>query len=182
MTLRTALVFVVAVAAVSLPAGCGGGSGDPAGGASATSTPDAVSSLREVARCYREHGYPSFPDPTQDEHGNWNFPESADDVPTPPACRDLAMQAKREMASSRVDPKGKPVSAADMAKLREFARCMREHGLADWPDPDADGAFPLPSRLRPPQGESLTKSAEQACEQYAPSRGIVVSEPGSGGQ
>jgi hypothetical protein len=128
----------------------------------------------------RTHGYPSFPDPTQDEHGNWGFPPSVTVKNDPPACLPIARQAKSQLARSRVDPKGKPASAADMARLRAFARCMRAHGLADWPDPDADGAFPLPSRLRPPQGGSLTGPAEQACKQYRPSRGIVVSTPGSG--
>jgi hypothetical protein len=180
MTLRTALVVVVVVTAVALPAGCGG-SGDPPGGASAASTPDAASALRAVARCYRANGYPSFPDPEQDEDGNWNFPESAaSGVRMPPTCRALAMQAKAQMAQS--DPKGKPASAADMAKLRAFARCMREHGLADWPDPDEDGAFPLPSRLQNPQGAPLTRPREAACKQYLPSRGFVVSTPGSGSQ
>jgi hypothetical protein len=172
----------MAVAAVSLPAGCGGGSGDSPGGASAAKTPDAVSSLRAVARCMRTHGYPSYPDPTQDENGNWGFPESANVANDPPACLPLARKAKQQLANSRVDPKGKPASGADMAKLREFARCMREHGLADWPDPDADGAFPLPTRLQKPQGDSLVGPREQACRQYLPSRGFVVSTPGSGGQ
>jgi hypothetical protein len=126
----------------------------------------------------RTHGYPSFPDPTQDEDGNWNFPESAGDARTPPACSTLARRAKSQLARSRVDPKGKPRSAADMAKLRAFARCMREHGLADWPDPDADGAFALPSRLQSRQ--PLTRPAEQACRRYLPSGGIVVRSPGSG--
>jgi hypothetical protein len=181
MTLRTAVV--VAVAAVTLPAGCGGGSGERSGGAGAAGTPDAASALREVARCYRAHGYPSFPDPTQDEDGNWNFPASAaDGVRTPRACLTIARQAKHQLARSWVDPKGQPPSAADMAKLREFARCMREHGLADWPDPDEDGAFALPSRLQKPQGEPLVEPRERACRQYLPSRGYFVSTPGSGSQ
>ena len=28
-----------------------------------------------------------------------------------------------------------------------FSRCMRQHGLPDWPDPRTDGTFPLNRRL-----------------------------------
>jgi hypothetical protein len=179
MTLRTALVVAVGVATVSLPAGCGGGSSNRPSTANAAKTPDAASGLRAVATCMRAHGYPSFPDPTQDEEGNWNFPESAGDVRTPPACRTLALQAKRQLARSRVDHKGKPPSAADMTKLRAFARCMRQHGLADWPDPRPDGAFPLPPRLQLPKSAMLAKVRELGCQQYLPSGGLLIGTPGS---
>jgi len=30
-----------------------------------------------------------------------------------------------------------------MAERRHFSQCMRQHGLSDWPDPKADGSFPI---------------------------------------
>ncbi|GAB7050659.1 hypothetical protein JCM9534A_57850 [Catenuloplanes indicus JCM 9534] len=40
-----------------------------------------------------------------------------------------------------------PMSAEQRAAALEFARCMREHGVEDFPDPGADGQ---PGRFDPP--------------------------------
>ena len=42
-----------------------------------------------------------------------------------------------------------------------FSRCMREHGLSDWPDPRTDGTFPLNQRLlHPTRGHVRTYWAQ----------------------
>lgn len=38
---------------------------------------------------------------------------------------------------------------------------MRDHGIPDFPDPNADGSFPLPPRLRQ---DGVTKDADVACK------------------
>ncbi|MCW2938834.1 MAG: hypothetical protein JWN00_1819, partial [Actinomycetia bacterium] len=62
---------------------------------------------------------------------------------------------------------------AEMVKARELSRCMRQHGLADWPDPDANGAFPLPPRLIQ-LGKRGIMSQIKACGQYWPRRSINI--------
>jgi hypothetical protein len=56
-----------------------------------------------------------------------------------------------------------------------FARCMRSHGVSDWPDPDSRGGFPGVSKqmLSSPTGQS----ALHACRHLMPNSG-----GGSGGQ
>jgi hypothetical protein len=54
-----------------------------------------------------------------------------------------------------------------MRRLPAFARCMRAHGVSDWPDPDDLGHFPLPSRL-PARGKSAFATQEQACDKENP--------------
>ncbi len=55
-------------------------------------------------------------------------------------------------------------TAADVPKLREFAKCMRDNGEPDWPDPRPDGSFPGQD---PRQGKSARFiAAAQACQQY----------------
>ena len=169
MTLRT--VVVVGVAAVSLLTGCGGGSGPPAGGGTASRNTDERSALLAVSRCMREHGYPSFPDPVERSQGGWAFPDSAPNRKAPAACERIVRQAK---SNGRATGDRKQVSAADVAKARSFARCMREHGVSDFPDPDAHGTFNMPVRLRPPNKASLLRGPEQKCKQYMPSKGIRV--------
>ena len=41
----------------------------------------------------------------------------------------------------------RPLTQAQLDSLLKFARCMRSHGISDWPDPSSDGSFPLDSRL-----------------------------------
>jgi hypothetical protein len=83
----------------------------------------------------------------------------------------MARQAKSQ---GRGTGDRKEMSAADVAKARSFARCMREHGVSDFPDPDARGRFSMPARLRPPNGASLLRGPERACRQYIPKKGIVI--------
>ena len=48
-----------------------------------------------------------------------------------------------------------------------FARCMRQHGLNNLPDPQITASGidqPLPARMRP--DDARLKAAEQACHQY----------------
>jgi hypothetical protein len=131
----------------------------------------------------RANGYPNFPDPTQNpKTGQWAWPESG---PFPPRnvstpCDSLVRQAK-----SLGRKKDEKVSAADMVKLREYSRCMRQQGVSDWPDPDTTGAFSLPARLGPPNGMKLVRTQDKACQKYLPSDGKIrinkTSAPGSGG-
>jgi hypothetical protein len=58
-------------------------------------------------------------------------------------------------------------SHVDMTTLRAFSKCMREHGLSDWPDPTSDGSFPLPGRYAPPDGNGLIAAPLRACPQGA---------------
>lgn len=38
-------------------------------------------------------------------------------------------------------------SANPAQVARQFAQCMRDHGISDWPDPDAEGYFHFPPEL-----------------------------------
>jgi len=182
MTLRTVLLSraAVALAATSLVAGCSGpaaGSGS-APNASASANAAAGAAMRAVATCLRSHGYPNAPDPVQDAEGNWGFadappgsmPERSDVVP---ACDDMARRAKNLSRNSDRDR----VSAADMAKLRAYAACVRRHGVPDWPDPAARGHFELPQRLQPPQGEAIWRTADEACKSVLGGVDVAIADP-----
>jgi hypothetical protein len=75
----------------------------------------------------------------------------------------------------------RPLTAAEISKLRQLAQCMRQHGLRDWPDPNAEGAFPLPPRLRHIDKRAMRTQLD-ACKQYFPADGgLRVTEDSSGG-
>lgn len=86
--------------------------------------------------CMREHGVRSFPDPSS--KGAIHLGGEID--PTSPTFQ-AAQNACRSLS-----PKGGPPTPAQQAhelqELLAFSRCMRTHGIADFPDP-TNGHFDL---------------------------------------
>jgi hypothetical protein len=172
-------IFVVAGTAVMALAGCSGSDGDAGsrGPASASPTPtgDVRSALVEFTECMRANGYPSFPHPVEAENGQWQMPESTGDVRPPDVCAAAFRNAEAIDAQQETREE---VSAEDSAKLRQFAACMRENGVSDWPDPDSEGTFSLPERLLSRGNDPTMRKAELACQKHEPSNGIQVADPG----
>ena len=152
--------------AVTAGASGGGASGGSANGA-ASPAPSRTGTYRDqvmawgrrFAACARAHGFPNFPDPIYPAGVGPNGPEEPGLFPDasfgvrlflPPgrpdklgviraleACSDLARQMPPTPDSTR------PVTAAQLAVIRQFSKCMRQHGFPDFPDPRADGTFPI---------------------------------------
>jgi hypothetical protein len=152
--------------------GCGGHKTAAKPSSSASSARNA---LVQLAQCARAHGAPNFPDPVQQPDGSWDFPPVAGNGKLPNACSSLKAQLPRDSGG-----RPSPVSSAAMAKLRQFAACLRRSGIPDWPDPDADGAFLLPSRLRG-LGKVALVNQLKPCKSYDPG-GVLFKGPAGGGQ
>jgi hypothetical protein len=139
-----------------------------AGGSQATTTTSgrqaAAAVWRELVACARANGMPNLPDPQIDSNGRADFPNG---TPEPPASVRRACQSiyDRLPASARGDEARPP---ADMQALLRYARCMREHGVADFPDPEADGRFPLPPSIQRQGKTPRLLRAMQACRQLNP--------------
>ena len=152
---------VIGVAAVLfLLAGCGEPTSTTPTASQSPGTHDQKSAYLQFAQCMRKNGQPNFPDPTQDANGDWGFPASAGKPVAPAACEADYRQIRS--VNKSIANQGPRV---DMQKLRDFAKCMRQHGLSDWPDPTADGLFPLPGRYAPPNGNQLIAAPLRACPQ-----------------
>jgi hypothetical protein len=160
----TALLTVVALAAT----GCNVGL---PGAARPTASPTAanlVAIYHEVAQCVRDHGMPDFPDPTVDAQGQPHLP---DGTATPSASIVQACQP----ILNQIPPADRPAGTQpnDPAMMRRFAQCMRAHGITDWPDPNANGDFPLPPSLagnmkRGPRWPQIQAAWNGPCKQYNP--------------
>ena len=97
---------------------------------------------QEAARfagCMRSHGVPNFPDPTSPQEFKLSLsPSSAGNAPSPAfqsadtACQHLLTGGAppRQSAAQR--------QAQSVAGLA-FARCLRSHGFANFPDPTSSG-------------------------------------------
>ncbi|MGI5239810.1 hypothetical protein [Dactylosporangium sp. CA-139066] len=173
--MKTSRLLVVLAAAALLGACTGGGNSPSVASSASAGAGDPAGVFRQVAECFRAHGQPNFPDPVQAADGTWGFPPDAERVTVPEDCADVFRQSKALYPNR---PKGPVVNAADMEKLRTFARCMRSNDVADWPDPNPDGTFTVPDRLAKPESENLWQpTAGGACKQYAPPNGPDISAP-----
>lgn len=134
--------FLTSLLLVAL-AGCGAaGPGSSAGTAAAQSAQQRAQAVwLQFASCARAHGVPDFPDPRVDSQGRASFPNEAqvkqESGQVSSACGAIL---SRLPASARQNA---PVTAAQLRQLVAWARCMRSHGVPNWPDPRSDGTFPI---------------------------------------
>jgi hypothetical protein len=135
---------------------------------------------QQAAQCMRQHGIPDFPDPVVDQNGQLSLPEgpAGEHLKTelnanPDAQRACQPILDRLPASAR---NSRPeYTQEDLANLLKFAQCMRRNGIPDFPDPKADGSFPLAGTSMAAEGKSpRVLAAMQACKQYW-DKGIVGS-------
>jgi hypothetical protein len=113
----------------ALLAACGGGTGQPGGtGTGAGSTP-AGGKTRDVAfsECMRAHGVTNFPDPTSN---GLQIPASINHQS--PTFRSAQRACKQYLPNGGAPPATNP---SERAAALAFARCMRAHGVPDFPDP-----------------------------------------------
>jgi hypothetical protein len=172
MTSRPLIALAVLTALAGGLAACSsGGRATPAASASSAGTnveQQALAVGRRFGQCGRDHGFPNFPDPVI-YRGKLGYPDA------PQETRDQEQQVlaipecKAILGETPPLPDNRPApSAADLRKLRDFAKCVREHGIPEWPDPKSDGTFPILGT--PIQAEAKTsqrfQSATEACRQY----------------
>ena len=90
------------------------------------------------SKCMRGHGVPDFPDPGLSLHGAFS---SIGGIEIPPTInmQSPAFKAAQSACGTLLPhaPSGQQASAQLVAKMRQTSRCMREHGVRDFPDPTA---------------------------------------------
>ena len=185
---RILIVALAAATALAL-ASCRGNSDDGEGVATAGGAPtstatgnnsdagtddgDMAEKMRTFAACMRETGI-DMPDPEVDSEGRvrMQIGEGPNEGGTPPDREkfEAAQQAcKQYLPNGGEPPKMDP---EQVEQARQFAKCMRENGVPDFPDPQADGAIRIeggPGTGIDP-GSQAFKDAHAKCEQYMPRR------------
>jgi hypothetical protein len=128
---------------------------------------------RELAQCARGHGMSTFPDPSGVEYdlsgiGLPEFPNlGKEDLGR---AEELCPDVMRRVPHP--PPPGTP-SAETLQKMRQYSDCMRQRGAAGFPDPKADGTFPIAgtpfAALAAFAGQRLSDAlirADQYCRRY----------------
>jgi len=127
----------------TLAAGCGskGPSTTTGQSAQSSSNPD-VTAAYAYARCMRSHGVSNFPDPKVHISGNQGsvgFAVNPSETGSPKftsaqkACNGILPAPGNSRAEEQ----------AHKQTLLAFARCLRAHGVQDFPDPDVQGNLHL---------------------------------------
>jgi hypothetical protein len=145
---------LLAVALVFATAACGGLPFVSAAKPAPTLNPYQASLA--YSQCMRTHGVPDYPDPGSSGAVSIYAGSSSDLNPN-----SAAFQAAKQACQSLEAAKGHRTQA-DKQRFLEYARCMRSHGVTDFPDPvfNANGAeIDYPGDLNSP----VFKAADQAC-------------------
>jgi hypothetical protein len=160
-------LIAVPVLLLTALAGCAGkedrpqvasAGGGPSAGPSAPA--DQAAKGREFARCMRAEGI-EMPDPGPD--GMVAMPAGRVDDKAGMQKMEAALEKCREFLPDGGEPP--KATAEDLAKAREYAKCVREHGLPGFPDPDPEtGQF----RLGPGQSDDMKDlaKASENCRQF----------------
>lgn len=152
-------------------AGCGpapaGEEVASAGGAPTASASAAAAGGEDAplkfSQCMREQGLTWFPDPKPGGGLQIKVPKGTDK-----AKMDAAMAACKKWA-----PNGGERGPADPKQLeqaRQMSQCMRDNGVPNFPDPDANGDMHVDgSKVGVGPGDPTFDKADEACSKYLPS-------------
>lgn len=178
------------VAVIAFATGCGGNdtpdrtvASGPANGGAAPSASASFDRGNPVAfaQCMRANGVENFPDPNQDGSNRLEGGGKSGGIdPDSPEFKNASEKCKQHMGTG-VQAEENPTEPWSADKKLEYAKCMRENGLPNFPDPDASGRFPqlgAGSQIDPESPQF--KDADKACAKYKP-QGDRGGAPGGGG-
>jgi hypothetical protein len=163
---RIAAAIIATASLALLAAACGGspssGSSTGSGGASTAGGTTTSSQLLAFARCVRSHGVANYPDP-----------DSSGKLPTA-TPQQLGVSSSQyqtaESACQHLLPNGDggPTQAQVQQyrnSLLPYARCMRAHGVPNFPDPDSRGHLDVGPGTDVPVNTPQFQRAFGACKQ-----------------
>ncbi|HEX4011578.1 MAG TPA: hypothetical protein VHX62_16270 [Solirubrobacteraceae bacterium] len=149
---RTMLPVAVAMACVAMGlAGCGGSSPGStqttAGNGSGGPPQQAAQAAFKYSACMRNHGVTNFPDPKVSTSPGQvrialaapaNLSSSPHFKTARQACNSIMPQPSNANAAAQAAQQ-----RAQTAGLLSFAKCVRDHGINGFPDPDSQGRLTL---------------------------------------
>ncbi|MCA2216788.1 hypothetical protein [Jidongwangia harbinensis] len=126
------------------------------------------------AQCMREQGMSWFKDPEPGQRGlRIVVPQGQD-----PAKVDAAMEACKKFLPNGGQPR--KLDPADVERARQMAKCMRENGVPNFPDPGPNGEGRInKGMLGVGPEDPAFQAAEKACARFRPSNAPRRSGSGS---
>ncbi|WP_022927204.1 hypothetical protein [Patulibacter americanus] len=181
---RRRLAVVAAAAAIGLtgtgcsntPSESGGGHGATATGSSAggsTFGSPSTSGRDKAVRfsgCMRDNGVRDFPDPDASGELTLDGVVNGSSLDADSAAWKAAIATCKDLQPSGFA--GRKRGTAQQEAALAFARCMRENGVRDFPDPTEGGALIDTTRIPSAKGRGALEipgfqAAQDACEKHA---------------
>jgi hypothetical protein len=133
----------------------------------------------KFSACMRKHGVTNFPDPNG--QGLIQFGSGMGIDPNSPAFKSA------RSACDKLLPNGGQPTPAQRAEAQQqllaFSKCMRAHGIKDFPDP-SNGGLQLGGRAGSDLNPNNTQfqAAQKACQGNLPFKPLKVGGTSSGGK
>jgi hypothetical protein len=164
MSRKSSLLAALALAAL-IGAGCGGSDTGGGGSAVAANQEKAV----KFAQCMRENGVSQFPDPDASGELTIDGVVNGSGIDPDGPTWQQAIDACKNLQPPGFTGDGER-SAEEQSAALEFAQCIREHGVPDFPDPVS--GQPLVDTNRIPssntsRGMSILNAAMDTCGDLA---------------
>ncbi|MDI2131996.1 hypothetical protein [Yinghuangia seranimata] len=173
VTTSLALGLLVAMSAVA----CGSDSKDPkvasansgkptaTVSASPTGKTDEKEAMLKFAQCMRQNGVPEFPDPKFGSGGGIS-------LDLPPGVDRAKVDGAQDKCKSLLPNGGeadRPIDPKMEEQLRQYAKCIRENGIPNFPDPKPGGGLQIDNNaLGLTPDDPRMKTAMDKCNQLAP--------------
>jgi hypothetical protein len=173
---------MAALAMVAISAGCGGtrssGGNDTAVtpgalGSGVDSTASARAKAVKFAECMRTNGVAAFPDPDASGALTIDAVANGSSVDTSSAAFEHAVGTCKDLEPSGFT--GHERSPEEQKAALEFAQCIRDNGVKDFPDPGKTDPLVDTNRIpsaATPGGVSILNAAMHTCGQYASAAGV----------
>jgi hypothetical protein len=160
---------VAAVAIVAIGAGCGG---THSSGGNHVAVTTARAKAVKFAECMRANGVSAFPDPDASGALTIDAVANGSSLDTNSATFKQALNTCKNLEPAGFI--GQQRSAQEQKAALEFARCIRDHGVRDFPDPGKTDPLVDTNRIpsaATPAGMSILNAAMHQCGQYASAAG-----------
>jgi hypothetical protein len=152
--------------------GCSGGPA-ASGSTGDDRAPDRDQAVR-FAGCMRDNGVKDFPDPDASGELTADGIANGTSLDTASAAFRQAMAACKDLQPAGFT--GHARSAAEQEGALRFARCVRDNGVKDFPDPTPDSPLIDTNRIPSSAGEdgmSRLNTATRACRDLAAAAGVT---------
>ena len=178
---------IIATAILALvAAGCSGPSSTGSGGSPKAGGSAAATSAVAYSHCIRSHGVPDYPDPAGDgtlpKVSSQRLGVSGSQLQTaqkdcahllPATGGSLTSTSMQQCYLALVCPQALVEHA--LTAGREFAQCMRSHGVLNWPDPTVDSkGRPVYNISVPRPAPRRTTTAINECVRLDPAGNLLA--------
>ena len=134
-TNSTLVVAAAAIAAATVIAALGSSSSSSAGAPTQAQMQQGQQDAVRFAHCMRSHGVPNFPDPTSPQQFKLYIASSEGS----PAFQSAQTACRHVLAGGGPPSQTAAQRQAQTVAGLAFARCLRSHGFANFPDPTSSG-------------------------------------------